>query len=170
MKADYYLCDELDPEEERERFQHLKKLKITQKRQNLNLNVFLTKISANAALDELDLFKVNVETSTFAILKTMKLKTLKLYPRTKIAASIFCRMLFDAMPNLKHLTLVLFDPDRDTDLTDCDLLLLIERLEHLESLNLHHCECECDCDYIICPFRYKLRSLIANINKIFETN
>lgn len=42
------------------------------------------------------------------------------------------------------------------------------RLENLESLDLHHCECECGCDYVICPFRCKLRSLIDNINKIFE--
>lgn len=170
MEADYYLCDELEPEEMRERFQHLKKLKITQKGKDLNLNKFLKKISENAALEELELFKVNVDKDTFAILKAMKLKTLILCPRIKDSASSFCKMLVEAMPNLKHLTLVLFDPDQDTDISDDDMLMLIERLKHLESLNLHHCECECDCDYIICPFRCKLRSLIDNINRIFDSD
>lgn len=168
VEENYFSSD--DESELRHLFCKLKRLKVTQAKQKMNLNEFLKKVVANAALDELDLFKVNVNQDTFAIMETMKLKTLKLYPRIQDSASTFCHMLVDSLTNLKHLTLVLFDSDRDTDISDDDLLLLIERLRNLESLNLYHCECECGCDYVVCPFRCKLRCLIDNINKIFETD
>lgn len=153
-------------------WEQLKELKLTQKDKKSNLNSYLKKITEKmTTLTKLELFKFNVDESTFAVLKGMKLETLILYPKFKDNdISSKCRMLVDALPNLKHLTLIFFDLDRDLDLSSHDMLLLITGLKRLESLNLHNCESDCEygCDYIVCPFRCKLRKLIQNINEIFK--
>lgn len=167
-----YETDE-DTDEMEKPWRRLKKLKITQSDKKLNLNSFLKKITENTTLAKLELVKFNFDENTFAVLKTMKLESLTLYPKFKDEdVSAKCRMLVDALPNLKHLTMIFFDLDRDLDLSDHDILFLIERLKQLESLNLHHCESDCEygCDYIICPFRCKLKNLIKNINEIFQAD
>lgn len=138
-------------------------LKLTSKKEKLNVDEFLTKMAIKGTLEELQIFNLLVSRKTFEALRVMNLKSLNMtepkMENLQSNASIVCEKLGDTVSNVKNLTLSL--RDQKPAVIVGDILTMIEKLKFLKKLNLF----DIDNPPTVSD---DLRTFFQNINEILQ--